>query len=166
MLCRALACEAHTYFRSSLSALLLFFDYCYFYWDTQRESLPRRVKKSLSRQKTGLRHKIHCLAQRNVNWLVDLCVFTSAESRQSMFLGIRAKKTRYCQTRSIYSRIPRLLELNFLSLDQNFTEICTDNSNSSLTWPVFRFPSEFELPAVVCMYQEKLYFSNLKKGEG
>ena len=29
---RALACEAHTYFRSSLPALLLFFDYCYFYW--------------------------------------------------------------------------------------------------------------------------------------
>ena len=50
------------------------------------------------------------------------------------------------------TRIPRSLELNFLSLDQNFTEIYPDNSDSPLTRTVFRFPSEFELPGFYCSY--------------
>ena len=41
------------------------------------------------------------------------------------------------------------LELNFLSLDPNFTEIYPNNSNSSLTRTIFRFPSELELPVVI-----------------
>ena len=50
------------------------------------------------------------------------------------------------------TRIPRSLELNFLSLDQNFTEIYPDNPDSPLTRTVFRFPSEFELPGFYCSY--------------
>ena len=34
----------------------------------------------------------------------------------------------------------------FPSLDQNFTEIFPDNSNSPLTRTVFRFPVEFDSP--------------------
>ena len=37
---------------------------------------------------------------------------------------------------------PQKLELNFLSLNHNFTDIYLDNSNSELTLIVFRFPSE------------------------
>jgi len=44
------------------------------------------------------------------------------------------------------ARIACQSELNFLSLDQNFIEIYPDNLNTSLTWTVFHFPSELELP--------------------
>ena len=47
--------------------------------------------------------------------------------------------------------IPRQLELTFLSLDQNFTEIYPNNSNSWLTRTVFRFPSKFALPGFFCI---------------
>ena len=43
-------------------------------------------------------------------------------------------------TRTRITRIPRSLELNLLSLDQNFTEIYPYNSDSPLTRTVFRFP--------------------------
>ena len=54
--------------------------------------------------------------------------------------------------RTSITRIPRSLELNFLSLDQNFSEIYPYNSDSPLTRTVFRFPSEFELPGFYCSY--------------
>ena len=43
-----------------------------------------------------------------------------------------------------------LTRTKFPFLDQNFTEIYPDNSNSLLTWTVFRFPSEFELLGIYC----------------
>ena len=41
-------------------------------------------------------------------------------------------------------------KLNFLSLEQNFTEIYSDNSSSQLTPTVSRFPSDFKLPGFYC----------------
>ena len=58
-------------------------------------------------------------------------------------------------TRTRLTRIPRSLELNFLSLDQNFTEIYPDNSDSPLTRTVFLFPSEFESPGFYCSYSPR-----------
>ena len=43
-----------------------------------------------------------------------------------------------------------LTRTKFPFLDQNFTDIYPDNSNSLLTWTVFRFPSEFELLGIYC----------------
>ena len=57
-------------------------------------------------------------------------------------------------TRTRITRIPRQLELNFLSLGQNFTEIYPDTSNSQLTRTVFRFASEFELPGFYCILND------------
>ena len=62
-----------------------------------------------------------------------------------MTLGEQKKCSRTSIIRTRITPIPRKLELNFLSLDQNLTENYPDNSNSSLTRTVFRFPSEFEL---------------------
>ena len=48
------------------------------------------------------------------------------------------------------TRNPRQVELNLLSLDQDFTEIYPDNSNSPLK-AIFRFPLEFEFTAGVLL---------------
>ena len=58
-------------------------------------------------------------------------------------------------TRTRITLIPHSLELNFLSLDQNFTEIYPYNSDSPLTRTVNRFPSEFELPGFYCSYSPR-----------
>ena len=42
------------------------------------------------------------------------------------------------------------LEVNFLSLDQNFTEIYPNNSNSQLTRAVFHFPEKFKILGFYC----------------
>ena len=64
--------------------------------------------------------------------------------------GNTAQISRTSITRTRITRIPRQLELNFLSLEKNFTEIYPDNSNSPLARTVFCFPSEFELPGFYC----------------
>ena len=43
-----------------------------------------------------------------------------------------------------------LTRTKFPFLDQNFTDIYPDNSNSLLSWTVFRFPSEFEVLGIYC----------------
>ena len=43
-----------------------------------------------------------------------------------------------------------LTRTKFPFLDENFTDIYPDNSNSLLSWTVFRFPSEFELLGIYC----------------
>ena len=51
-----------------------------------------------------------------------------------------------CNLKPRWLERPRQLELGFLSLDQNFTEIYPDISNYPLPRTVFRSPSEFKLP--------------------
>ena len=63
---------------------------------------------------------------------------------------VTGKYSRTSTTRIWITQIPHYLELNFLSLDQNFTEIYTDNLNSPLTRTVFCFPSEFESLGFYC----------------
>ena len=64
-------------------------------------------------------------------------------------------RSRTSITRTRITRIPSSLELNFLSLDQNFTEIYPYNSDSPLTRTIFRFPSYFELPGFYCSYSPR-----------
>ena len=58
---------------------------------------------------------------------------------------------------------PRQLELNFLSLDQNFTEIYPDISNYPLPRTVFRSPSEFKLPGFHCISSAKRQAPSAKR---
>ena len=55
-----------------------------------------------------------------------------------------------------------LTPTKFPFLGQNFTEIYPDNSNSLLTWTVFRFPSEFELPGFFCSDNNNNYTTTWK----
>ena len=74
--------------------------------------------------------------------------FRHHHRRRLLWVSLLANKTKCSRTSIIRTRItaiPRKLELNFLSLDQNLTEKYPDNSNSLPTRTVFRFPSEFEL---------------------
>ena len=48
-----------------------------------------------------------------------------------------------------YSRTSITLTLNFLSIDQNSTEIYPDNSNSPLTRTALRLPSESVLESSI-----------------
>ena len=69
-------------------------------------------------------------------------------------LKILGKYSTTLSTPTRTTRKPRWLELYFISLDQNFTEIYPDNSNSPLTRTVLRFPWEFEFLSFYCTYTE------------
>ena len=145
------------------------------------EGRPTVVCSSLLR--LLLKKKVSCLFQSHQNAPVT---FTDHNERfptppppshtlQSISEITGSPSSKYSRT-SITStritRIPRQLELNFLSLEKNFTEIYPDNSNSPLTRTVFRCSSLFELPGFYCisidehrdLYGEKTYrFRNLRK---
>ena len=63
-----------------------------------------------------------------------------------------------CNLKPRWLERPRRLELNFLSLDQNFTEIYPDISNYPLLRTVFRSPSEFKLAGFHCISSGKRLF--------
>ena len=74
----------------------------------------------------------------------------AANMTMGMTLGEQKNCSKTSKIRTPITPMPRKLELNFLSLDQNLTENYHDNSNSSLTRTVFCFPSEFELTGFYC----------------
>ena len=75
-------------------------------------------------------------------------------------LKILGKYSTTLSTPTRTTRKPRWLQLYFISLDQNFTEIYPDNSNSPLTRTVLRFPWEFEFLSFYCTYTVFLFVSH------